>query len=321
MEEFRTTLLREKFEIKDPEDINSSAEGIVTALSNRMVVPLLDADKPEHNETFVVRAQNMHTCVRMAAMIAKERYDRGPIMNRGRDFYWDDPWRTIIKGYEEDWNPSIWCVVYYKGRPIFEAGERHPFLDIIEQCDIKSKQDYKDSVVFAEDAFSQAGKKVDIEHDANVALIVSIKEDKSKCGLIIRTPLKTTTFNFTAKPYESRSHAKLKISVVLSVCAAFLEGIQMSFACGLLNKKVNLGVIEPRSKEDQRVKKSNDRLVNLNRAIVNFETTFSVSYRPERPSFVDLTQEAEQFAWEFLRHEIEDMVESEHPDIEGQWII
>lgn len=320
MDEFRTTLLREKFEIRNPEDFEGDEETVI-AMSNRMVVPLTDSKKPGDDETYVVRAQNMHTCVRMAAMIAKERYDRGPIMKRISNFYWEDPWRTITKGYEETWNPDIWCVVYLNGRVIFEAGERHPFLDIIEQCDVKSKQDYKDSVEYAEGAFSQAGKNVAIDHDANVALIVSVKEEKAKCGLIIRTPLKTTTFNFTAKTFQAGANTKLKISVVLSICAAFLEGIQMSFACGLMNKKQTLGIIEPRSREDQKAKKSNDRLVSLNRALINFETAFSVAYRPERPSFVDLMHEAEQFAWEFLRNEIEDMVENEDPGIEGKWIV
>ena len=58
-----------------------------------------------------------------------------------------------------------WIAVYHKGRCIFQEGERHSFLDIIEQCNVHSKESYADTLPFAEQAFQKAGKEVKIDYD------------------------------------------------------------------------------------------------------------------------------------------------------------
>lgn len=201
MSKFNTSLLREKFTLHDPLE-GLSGEPPFIALSNRMVVPLANDTFQEH-ETFVVRAQNMHSCVRLAGAIAKEFFDRGPITPRIEPFRWEKLWLEVVKGYEKEWNPDIWGCVYYNGKILFKAGEHHQFLDIIEQCDAKNKGEYESSIVFAEEAFKQAGKNIRIEHDANIALIIKIgaeEEDEAKCGVILRGADKTTTFNYTVAP-------------------------------------------------------------------------------------------------------------------------
>src|SRR6185436_19167734 len=130
MLEFNASLLREKFVITDALAPDATP---VIALSNRLVVPMVSENGKEA-ETYVVRAQNMHICVRVAAQIAREFQDAGPLQTRKKPFDWPDMWEQVVKGYEKNWNPARWIVVYHKGRIVFEDGpaKRHTFLDIIE---------------------------------------------------------------------------------------------------------------------------------------------------------------------------------------------
>jgi hypothetical protein len=299
--EFKCTLLREKFVLRDPAgDLSDTPP--VTALSNRMVLAL-SSPSGEEEETFVVRTQNMHSCVRLCAAIAKEFYDRGAITTRVMEFRWDNLWRDVIKGYEKDWNPDIWCAVYHRGRPIFDDGVRHPFLDIIEKCDAASGQSYADSVSFAEKAFQQAGKEMKIDHDSNIALIVSIKDGEAKCGVILRGANKKTTFNYTVK--KKKTGDDVRVPTILTVSAAFLEGVQLAFTVGMINRRRSIQLIEKFSDEDRKGKRGQDRLVNLSNAIEGLERKYWVQYRPDRPDFLQMVREAEEFAMKILKPQIE----------------
>ncbi len=300
MTDFRTSLLREKFTIT--EKVNKQAKPVI-ALSNRIVVPLISSDKID-NETFVIRTQNMHSCARLAAAVTKEFFERGTIANRAIPVPWKSMWMDVIKGYEKDWNKNIWCAIYHKGRVIYQHGEHHPFLDIIEQCDAANKDDYSQSVEFAEDAFAQAGKSVDIKHDSNVALIIATTPEQAKCGIIVRAASGTTTFNYTATPnlrYDKPIHAH----TTLTVSAAFLEGVQLAFQVGLLNKKFEYRLIEKFSDEYRQFTRAGTRLQNLDRAIGTYEQQFNVTYRPDRPTFQEMTEKAEKAAIKILKKDID----------------
>lgn len=315
-DEFHTSLLREKFVLREVDSKKTTPP--VVALSNR--IPLtLTTESGKETETYIIRAQNMHSCVRAAAAIAKEFYDRGPIMGRMHDFRWDYLWRDVIKGYERDWNPDIWGAIYYRGKKLFGSGELHPLLDIIEQCDAVNKHgDYDESLAFAEKAFQQAGKKIKIEHDANVALIVKIKEDEARCGVILRSAGGTTTFNYTVSPAKARGEM-VPVPTLMTVSAAFLEGVQLAFTVGLLNKKRELGLIVKYTEEDRKAEKSTSRLINLNTAISRFEQKFHVSYRPERPHFAEMSNDAEAKAMKILKPLIDEKIASGEMEPE-QWV-
>ncbi len=304
--EFKSTLLREKFVLKDPAAAPSEAP--VVALSNRMVLPLVHPQGLEETETYVVRTQNMHSCVRLCAAIAKEYFERGAMMKRVVPFRWDNVWRDVIKGYEKDWNPDIWCAIYFKGRMIYEDGTRHPFLDIIEQCDAVNRDNYSQSVAFAEKAFQQAGKEMKIEHDSNIALIVSIKDDEAKCGVILRGANKKTTFNYSVK--QRKNGDPVRIPTILTVSAAFLEGVQLAFGVGMANKKRQVALIEKFSDDDRKGKRGAERLVNLSSAIEGLERKYNVNYRPDRPDFPQMVREAEDFAMKILKPQIEAKIAS-----------
>lgn len=316
MAEFRTSLLREKFTIT--EKGNTGAKPTV-AVSNRITVPLVSEDKID-NETFIIRTQNMHSCARLAAAITKEFFERGTIANRATPLPWHEIWMDVIKGYERDWNESIWCAIYHKGRIIYQEGEYHPFLDIIEQCDAVNKDDYSKSVEFAEDAFAKAGKDVIINHDSNVALIMSCNNEQARCGVIVRAATGTTTFNYTASP--NLRHAKpIHAHTTLTVAAAFLEGVQLAFKVGMLNKKSEFRLIDRYSDEDRQYKRATNRVANLDRAIGTYELQFNVTYRPDRPTFKDITEKAEKIAVNVLKKQIEDKI-NENNDLGGDndWV-
>lgn len=304
--EFKSTLLREKFTLKDP--AAPASEAPVVALSNRMVLPLAHPQGLEESETYVVRTQNMHSCVRLCAAIAKEYFERGAMMKRVTPFRWDNVWRDVIKGYEKDWNPDIWCAIYHKGRVLYEDGTRHPFLDIIEQCDAVNRDNYSQSVAFAEKAFQQAGKEMKIEHDSNIALIVSIKEDEAKCGVILRGANKKTTFNYNVR--QRKNGDPVRIPTILTVSAAFLEGVQLAFSVGMANRKRQVALIEKFSDEDRKGKRGAERLINLSSAIEGLERKYNVNYRPDRPDFPQMVREAEEFAMKILRPQIEAKIQS-----------
>ena len=303
MMEFRTSLLREKFIITEKADKKAET---VTAMSNRISIPLVSEDKID-NETFVVRTQNMHSCARLAAAITKEFFERGTIANRAIPLPWEEIWLDVIKGYERDWNSNIWCCIYHRGRIIYQQGEHHPFLDIIEKCDAANKSEYIESIKFAEDAFSQAGKDVRIDHETNVALITSCTEEQAKCGVIIRSAGGATTFNYTAAP-KTNNPKPILAHTTLTVAAAFLEGIQLAFFVGLLNKKSEYNLIEKYSDEERQYKRTHNRLVNLDRAIGMYENRFNVNYRPDRPIFKEIVEKAEVTALKSLKNQIDEKI-------------
>lgn len=305
--EFKTTLLREKFTLRDPAGDLSDTPPVV-ALSNRMVLPL-SSDLGEEAETYVIRTQNMHSCARLAGAIAKEYYDRGAIMKRPAAFSWENLWRDVIKGYEKDWNPDIWCAIYHKGRCVYEDGTRHPFLDIIEKCDSVNREEYSQSVQFAERAFQQAGKEMKIEHDSNIALIISIREGEAKCGVILRGANRKTTFNYNVKQRRINSE-EVRIPTILSVSAAFLEGVQLAFGVGMANRKRSLGLLDKFSDEDRKGKRGAERLINLTGAVESIERKYIVQYRPDRPNFQRMVDESEEFAMNILKPQIEAKIAS-----------
>lgn len=319
MPEFHSTLLREKYVILDVD--GKTKEGAqppepVIALSNRLILPFISFNA-QISESFVIRAQNMHTAVRFGAILAREFYEKGPIVERSKPFDWEVAWQSVIKGYERQWNKDRWVAVYHKGRNVFSAGEKHhPFLDIIEQCDAHNKGEYEQSIDIAQDAFEKAGKKIAVEYDSNIAVLLSVTPIMAKCGVIVRGPDRKTTFNFTARQKEDRT---VKVSQCLSVAAAFLEGIQLSFVSGMTRQKLNFELIETASEEAKKGDDATYKLGRLNVAVSQFENMLDVTYRPERPNLSQMIDRAEAFARDLFADEIEQKLATGELD-ETQWV-
>lgn len=295
MKEFSTALLREKFVIYDPAKGKDNGAATI-ALSNRLAVELRDSEG-RIAETLIVRAQNMHSAVRMVARIVQSFGQGGPLSIRRDGYDWDGAWHAIVNDYEYAHNPERWVAVYHEGKCLFSKGDHHPFLDMIEKCDQENSRDYDFAIPMAEKLFLQKGKPLKVDYDSNVALSCHFENNTGRLGIILRGPTRTTTFTFTGQSEKGKT---LNIPQCLSGAAAFLEGVQLSFLVGMNTEKLHLGIIERFSKEEKQTKEGRTRLQRLKAEIETLERAFTVRYRPEKPEFHLLVIDAETLAKKIL---------------------
>lgn len=280
---FDTTLLREKFLITEE---NSKNEPL-RVVSNRLSL-LLKSHDGQSTETFVVRAQTMHICIRMAAQIMQSYQRNGLTFLKQDDFDWQELWDKVVNPHDKKHNPHLWGAVYRKGVGVFKSGNVHSFLNMIEKCDISSDTEYDNSVSLAEKAFAKTGKTVSIEHENNMGLVINATAESGRCGIILRNALESATFSFSVKPKENAEEDALNVtpSLCLNTSAAFLEGIQLAFTNGM--GKAGIGNIS-----DAQINSATKRLGEINREISQFENIYDVTYRPDRPVFGDIITTSE----------------------------
>jgi len=283
-----TTMLRERFVVVEDGD----AANPMVALGNRIALPLIPKSG-NREERLVVRGHNMHTTLRMAAMITRAFYKEGPILARTPGFPWAPNWEDFKPDFEKT-NPNSWIAVYSAGRCIFKEGDYHPFMDVIEQCDARNRDEYDRAVSIAENAFNLAGRGVKIEHDATIAMVIGAMFEKTRVGLMFRNPRRSSTFNFSADP-KLESVTRDKVIAQPHQCllhaAAWLELVQLSVTAGFYHAKKG-GTLQDAPPFDlvQR------RLGRLNAELQQFEETFDVQYRPDRPDMMALIEETTAFA-------------------------
>ncbi len=295
MKDLTTELLREKFVLHDPGAV-AAGKGPTIALSNRVVVPLKN-EKGAVQETMIVRAHNMHSAIRMAARLIQSFNSGGPILDRPNPYDWEAAWDVVSGDYEQNFNPQRWIAIYNNGKVIFEKGERHALLDIIEKCCGSLKTRYEECIPLAENIIRQSGKAVRIEYDGNVALNVNLEKQQGRIGVILRSADKTTTFNFSI---STKKDTGLNYPQCLGAGAAFLEGIQLAFMVGMNGEKIKRGIIARHSPEEKQTREAAVRLSRLNAEIANLEGSFEVRYRPEKPEFGLIVGDAEKLAQKIL---------------------
>jgi hypothetical protein len=316
MPDFSATLQREKFVIKDhlsPDDDQAA----LVALSNRLTLNLVTFSGGI-NEDFIIRGHNMHSTIRMGAAMSRYFYDYGPLASNVSKHEWQEMYDNINKGFEKKWNPNNWITVYHKGEILYEGqnltdeeqelknsgkedkieNRRHAFLDIIEQFDGKNPTNYENSIEAAKQAFKQAGKEVDIVYIADIALVMNCSPQKGRVGAIIRRPDRKMTFNFTAAKTENND---IDVAELLSAAAGFLDGFQLAFIAGMTNAKKSLGLLEQYSDEEKRGGDALYKMGRLRQTIDVYDAAAKVSYRPERPDFSVILDEAEEFSVKLLR--------------------
>lgn len=299
MKSLQTSLLREKFELIDP-SMNIGNKGKTTAPSNRMVLPLGGEGRYVH-EVFVIRAQNMHICTRIAASILRSFEQLGPIKERNNPFDWDKAFDKILNDYERLYNKSLWLSVYSEGKTVYKKGKVHPFLDLIERCDHDNEGgSYEESSAMAEAIFSDKGQAIKIDYEGNVALVVNFTAKEARCGIILRGADRTTTFNYTVD-YKNAPDPKHFFSDTLSISANFLEGMQLAFMVGMNTAKKMLGHIERRSDEDRKTQEAMRRLTDLEHMIDHIEETYKPRFRPEKPDLHKHVMNAESFGKKILQ--------------------
>lgn len=287
MTDFSTTVLREKFVITD----TGGEAAPIVALANRFALKLID-HKGTLIETFVVRGQMLHTVVRMAGSILNTFERTGPILNRQVPVNWDQMWEKAAGPYERHHNPALWVAIYHEGKIIFQTGEHHTFLDVIEQCEARNNRDYDNSLRVAEELFSRAGRPVTISHDSSIATTFQVGDTRGKTGLILRGAQRTTTFILNGERRDASMKAVSPVHFI-NTAAAFLEGIQLSFVVGSGNEKMRHQIITAYSDEGMALSSARNRLAEVNATILTFENLFDVHYRPEKPNFAELVISAE----------------------------
>ncbi|MBU0799957.1 MAG: hypothetical protein KKA05_03045, partial [Alphaproteobacteria bacterium] len=108
-------------------------------------------------------------------------------------------------------------------------------------------------------------------------------------------------------------------SQCLSAAAAFLEGIQLAFLVGMTNIKQHYELIDNYSDDAHQGRAASQKLGRLNSAIAQFENLVEVVYRPDRPDFGKMIDDAEIFAKKILAKEIERKIDSGEISGEG-WV-
>ncbi|MDH5722333.1 MAG: hypothetical protein OEY94_03305 [Alphaproteobacteria bacterium] len=293
------SLLREKFVIEEEQPDDTEKVLKIIAPSNRLPLHLQSGD--DNAEEFVVRANTMQLCIRFASQIVKEYEQSGPLFHRVDGDDWLVLWDESLSDYERKYNDSRWVCVYYNGKPIYSHGDRHPFFDVIEKCDVVNKGKYEDSIDMAKQAFGAAGKNVRIDYDSNVALVSELNQKGGRCGMILRSPKHTVTFNFYIKVDKGSGYYHLRNAQILSAAAAFIEGTQLCFTIGTNKAKLKFDLIRQYSPEYQEMKEGLRQIQRIESEISVMENRYEIRYRPEKPIFRNMIQESEDSMEKYLR--------------------
>ena len=286
--EINTTLLREKFVIRD---LEREGDAPIVAVSNRLSLPLYNT-AGDLIDTLIIRSQYMHHCIRMSAQILRSFINSGPIFSRNAPYDFEEAWNKSLSLYDASYTANKWIVIYHKGVEIFSSGVHHPFLGVVEKCDAKNPGNYDQSIKIAEDAFKKMGRKVSITYEANIGMVVSTKSGIGRCGLIHRGAEKNSTFNFSV---SQDTPSNVLPVYCLNIGAAFLEGLQLSYSAGITKDKKRLLLIEKFSTEEKQLQAVVFRINELNLELKGFENRLKLKFRPEKPEFSEAIRNAEIF--------------------------
>lgn len=297
MSTIELSLLREKIVVSDAGD--GSIE-LASCLSNRISITLSSGDGKQ-KEKFIVRAHTMHLCTRFAAGILQEFQSRGFLANRLRDYQWNELWAQSCGTHDVAYNPDRWACVYHKGKSVFQTLEKNnALMDAIELRHASSSSTYDQVIFLIQDVFEKSGKSVSIDYDANIGLVCNLANDKTRCSIILRGSGRTTTFNFTATPNDEHD-GKINMPQCLISCAAFLEGIQLSYIVGIVSAKLERGKIQSSDDASRKANAARKHLLSLSREVGVMERTMHIRYRPERPEFQKIIVDVQQQILRSLR--------------------
>ncbi|MGM0422504.1 MAG: hypothetical protein ACQEQL_05330 [Pseudomonadota bacterium] len=282
MSEFHTSLVREKIIFDDfGQDGNDpfAVENVIR--SNRMV---LDLERANERETVVVRAQNMHSTLRMAAKVINNFYKGGGSFQKREAMpNWKGMWDQTLSAYEQDYNrDNLWGAVYIDGKAVFRTRQAR-FMDIIEQCALVTRDEYDTTKDVAEYALKQLGRDIKITHQSNIAALIVDKPEGLRCGISHRSDGKDTVFNFLMQKGAARTD---RINHGFIMAAAFLEGINLGYTVRRRRTELAEGKISKNSKDVEQMNDARERQMVLNREIIAIEELYKINYRPEKPNFL-----------------------------------
>ncbi len=279
MHRLNTNLVREKvvFVNEARQDILSDVEdeaGPSIIRSNRIFLKL---QQKSTIEKIVIRGQNMHGTVRMAAKVFSQFHKGGPFTSR--TFDWQSHWEQTISSYEKEYNTSNWVAVYINGKPVFKT-LTSPFADVVEQCALLTLENYDGTMEIAEQVLKQVGRAMRIQHFSNVAASFNEEDDERfHCGIMHRTEDRDTTFSFAVQGGEREN----RVIQSLAASAAFLEAFNLHFVVSSVHSRLKAKEIPQISPEVRQSRAAAARLGSLNRQLLSFEESFKVRFRPDKP--------------------------------------
>jgi hypothetical protein len=275
MEDFVTSLVREKMDFVDTSHVDGNENELTTIRSNRVFLNL-GHNRP--TERVVVRAQTMHLTLSLASRVMFSYFKNGFFRGREEGYEWQSQWDSVLSGHEKKFNPNIWAAIYINGAPIFKT-QASPYIDIVEKCALLTNDNYDAVPAVAEKAFKQLGREIKVKHNANVAATFNDHESIMKCGIVHRIGGQAKAINFIAEG----GSAENRIVQSLATASAFLEGLNLQMAVRELRGKIRDNEITPASPEGARLRSAAARMMVLNKAIESFEEIYDVKYRPAKP--------------------------------------
>jgi hypothetical protein len=277
MEDFNTSLVREKIIFTGGGIGEEDEKEPVVIRSNRIFLRLGQGGDAEK---IVIRAQNMHTTLRLAAKILHNYYNNGPLLSREDPLDWEDLWDKARSGYEKEFNAQLWCALYVNGKSVFKT-ITSPFVDVIEKCALLTLDNYDTTMGVTESALKQIGHAMRISHNSNVAAVFTDSGESMRCGIIHRSDKKDVAFNFTAVSGQQPT----RIVQSFGATAAYLEAFNLRFVIHMLRNKIRMGEAKTVSPENNQIRAAITRQSAISRAILSFEGVYDVKYRPAKPDF------------------------------------
>ncbi len=277
MEEFSASLVREKIMLADDGPEGAVAKEPVVIRSNRI---FLKMENPLGLEKVVVRAQNMHSTLRLAAKVLASFQQDELIFRHDTPFDWEAQWNAVLSGYEKTYNPKIWAATYINGKSAFKT-KTAPFVDVIEKCALLTADNYDATMEVTANALKQIGHAMHITHSSNVATVFTDGGDSMRCGIIHRADNKDKTFSFTVTGGKQEE----RIVQSFGAAAAYLDAFHLQFEIRNLREKLARGQARPVSPEATQARAAVARQHAINKAVRAFEEKYDVHYRPARPDF------------------------------------
>lgn len=283
MKDFSAQLTREKFLLHPELENISEDQAIASAAANRLDIKL-PSKKSDDIETFIIRAQNMHTCLRIGGHVAYHFFEHGYLPSTGRHrFEWKFIFKSVTEVYEEKWNPDIWAVIYHKGRPIFKEGcDYEPFLDVVEKSMAYEKTDYSAVVHVLEAMFERAGRPVKVTYDGEPVMKLNGNSREARLNVIRRGPNGKEVLKSQIKRKATRD---VRISPCLTAAAAIFEAYQLGFYVAKVNEMMHHAKLTLSNPEAVQGDHASRRITRMEEALEEFEEMYNVAYRPKAPNF------------------------------------
>ena len=293
MKDFSAIMLREKFELFPVNGEGTEDKPELEASGNRLEIKL-GSKASESQTVYIIRSQNMHTCLRIGAHVAYHHFEHGDLPQSGRNrFEWRYIFKTVTEIYEEKWNPDIWAVIYKNGRPIHKGGKDYnPVLDIVEQCMAYEKTDYSGVSHILDSMLERAGKKFHVEYDSEAATKIEGNNAKAVISIIRRGPDQKEVLKMQVKRKQSRD---IRLSPCLTSAAAIIEAYQLGFFVARVNEMMHHAKLTLAHKEAVQGDHASRRILRMEEAQEEFEEMYDVVYKPKSPDFEHFSKDVAKY--------------------------